>query len=120
MSGTAPPGRKSSIPYRACLLAFAIALVPRSVLAAEPTPSVAKATSNATSSPVGATSAPSLYDIVGDLGRNDTLRRRIATALQDTSGWRPLADQLQDPALTSELQALEASVQMYIANLPVP
>ena len=50
-----------------------------------------------------------MYDIVGDLGRNDTLRRRIATALQDTSDWKPLADQLQDPALASELTALEAS-----------
>ena len=29
--------------------------------------------------------------------------------LQETSDWKPLADQLQDPALASELQALEAS-----------
>ena len=110
MGDTTRPGRNSSVRYCTCLLAFAISAVPRSVFAAEPAPSAAKATpSAATSSPVGAASTPSLYDIVGDLGRNDTLRRRIATVLQETSDWKPLADQLQDPALASELQALEAS-----------
>ena len=108
MGDTTRSGRQSSIRFRALPLAFAI--VPHLAFAAEPAPSTSKAIPPpATSSPVSATSAPSLYDIVGDLGRNDALRRRIATALQETSDWKPLADQLQDPALASELTALEAS-----------
>ncbi len=111
MIGAASLGRgRFSILFCASLLAFAIACVSCSVLAAEPAPSsAAKTAPNSTASaPVGAASTQTLYDVVVELGRNETLRRRVAATLRDTSDWKPLAEQLQDPALAADLRALEA------------
>ncbi len=60
---------------------------------------------------VGADSAApppaTLYDIVGELARTDSLRREIAAALRDTSDLAALTAPLDAPALAPDFQALE-------------
>jgi small-conductance mechanosensitive channel len=93
---------------RASLLALTIASVSHSLLAAEPPPGASQPTPNTTTSPsAGAAAASTLYDVVVDLGRNEAMRREIASTLRETSDWKTLADRLEDPALASDLKALE-------------
>ncbi len=55
-----------------------------------------------------AEAAPStLYDVVVDLGRDEALRQRIATMLRDSASWKAFSERIDDPALASELKALE-------------
>ncbi len=50
---------------------------------------------------------PTLYDIVGELARTDTLRREIATTLRDASRLAALLAPLDAPVLAPDFQALE-------------
>lgn len=94
---------------RAPLLVLAIAWVSCSIHAAEPGPGAARPAPNPASSPQSdAAAAPTLYDVVVDLGRNDAMRREIMVSLRDTSDWKALSDRLEDPALASDLAALES------------
>ena len=90
---------------RAAFLALLIACVTPSLRAAEPAPLVGAHT---TASAPAADALPStLYDVVVDLGRDEALRQRIAAMLRDSANWKALSDRLDDPALASQLEALE-------------
>jgi potassium-dependent mechanosensitive channel len=76
------------------------------------TPGLAAAPEATTSPPAGASPAApviTLYDIVGELGRTDTMRREIAATLRETSALDALAATLDDPILPPDLVALEES-----------
>ena len=89
-------------------LALALACLPHSLQAAEPAPGAGPSTPTATgSAPAGASAAPTLHDIVADLGRTSAMLRQTAVTLRDTADWQAMADRLNDPALASELKALE-------------
>jgi small-conductance mechanosensitive channel len=89
-------------------LLLALACVPPSLQAAGPAPDAAPSTSTAAgSAPASAPATPTLHDIVADLGRTSAMVRQTTATLRDTADWKELASRLEDPAVTSSLQALE-------------
>ena len=94
---------------RAALLTLAIACVSHSVLAAGPAPGAASSPPAAPAASTPAASAPTLYDIVVELGRSEAMGRQVAATLRESADWKALADKLADPTFAAELQVLEAS-----------
>ena len=84
---------------RACLLALTLACIPIPAVAAEPTAGASPA--------AHAAAAPTLFDVVAELGRADAMQRRGEATLRDTAGWKALAAPLDDAELASDLRALE-------------
>jgi len=102
-------GLRAHTVLSATLLAFTVACGSRALPAAEPVSGAGQAAPSAVPPPSGggASSVPTLYDVIVDLGHNEAMRREIAATLRDTSSWPVLAQRLQDPTLASDLKALE-------------
>ena len=94
---------------RVALLTLAIACVPDVVLAAGPAPGAAAAATAVPVPSAPAAAAPTLYDIVVELGRSEAMGRQVAATLRESANWKSLADKLADPTFAAELQVLEAS-----------
>jgi len=87
-------------------LSFALVSIPAAGEGAAPPAASAGA---AATSPAAAPPAVTLYDIVGELGRTDSLRREIAATLRATSRSKleALTEQVDAPILPPEFLALE-------------
>jgi small-conductance mechanosensitive channel len=86
-------------------IALALAFAPLRAPATEP--AVAPATpAPAAAHPVAAP-APTLYDIVGELGQADRLQRETAATLRETADWKALSATLDAATLAPKFQALE-------------
>ena len=90
-----------------CVLTLAIALALVSIPALGQG-AAAPATTPAPAAPAAsAPAAVTLYDIVGELARTDTMRREIAATLRETSSLEPITALLDAPILPAEFLALE-------------
>ena len=69
--------------------------------------SPAPPTGTSSAGPTPAPPAVTLYDIVGELARTDTMQREIAATLRETSDLKALTAPLDAPILPGEFVALE-------------